>query len=464
MYYCPHCQKPSAYNAGPCPHCGKELAPKPPAPKPPAAAQPAPEGQAGQGAGEGQAEYDPMGLDPTAISLDEGEGGSLELELDPEAVRRAPPRRPVDEEKVEEASIEVSEEYETEKKKKKVVVIDPEEELRQLSGYGPVPEGWGGSINYLFKVQKQKKVLANTIATLEEAMRKKKEDLDNDLMIIGRRKMTEKGVEKKYGMETEAIRVATENVKSAREEKNTEAQDMEDKEAYLDEEIMKLQNEVDRYRVEEETLGRNANEKTADYKKAKSKLQRYDIEIRNVRQLMVGKGKGAAPPDPAMQDRYQRQIQQLELDKSGSQPDVEVKRQAAEEVDRQLAAVRSHISELMGKITLANKRKTQVVSSLKQRSKEIEERYGRIQEDYNSAIRNLALSSFENEDLPSEFSDMQEKLQAKVDSIDETDEKLKKIHNARDSYSRSAIQRATILLGGGAGLVILLIILLAIIL
>jgi chromosome segregation ATPase len=432
MHYCPHCHKPTALTSGPCPHCAKELSSEP-------------------AAGASVTEHG-------EISLDEG-GAALELDLESggdgaepqegsgEAPGKAPPGpagKSAD--------------------RKLRIQMEEESELLDLSGYGRPPEGWLGAVGYLFHVMKQRKVMDARIRQIEEDQKAKKKDMDEDLLVIGRRKMAEPGAEASYALEMGAIAIVTDRVEETRQEKSTEARDMEDKEAFLDDEMLKIENEIGRMRVEEETLGKESQVRSGEYKKARLKMQRFDIEIRNLRQLLANETKAGTTASPARAESFRSQIQDIENQKKAFQPELDTLKGEAEEVDRKLALVRSSISELMGKMTLSKKRKSIVVSSLQQRSQEMEDKYKDVQEEYNDAIRRIARAAFEKKDLPAEFSSMQDKLDSKIKLMDKAQSMLEKHRAARDAWSRVAFQRATIVLGAGAGLFLLLLILLAILL
>jgi chromosome segregation ATPase len=427
MHYCPHCHKPTALTSGPCPHCAKDLASAP-------------------AAGPSISEHG-------EINLDEG-GAALELDLGPsgseagqeegagEEPGEGPPRKAGD--------------------RKLRVQLEEENELLELSGYGRPPDGWLGAVGYLFHVMKQRKVVDARIRQIEEDRKAKMKDLDEDLLVIGRRKMSETGAEESYALEMGAIAIATDKVEETRQEKSTEAREMEDKEAFLDDEMLKIENEIGRMRVEEETLAREAQVRSGEYKKARLKMQRFDIEIRNLRQLLANETKAQTTASPAKVESFKSQIKDIENQKQAFQPELETLKGAAEEVDRKLALVRSNQSELMGKMTLSKQRKSIVVSSLQQRGREMEDKFKDMQQEYNEAVRKLARAAFEQKDLPAEFSSMQDKLDSKIKLMDKAQSMLEKHRAARDAYSRAAFQRAYIVLGAGAGLFLLLLLLLAI--
>jgi len=432
MHYCPHCHKPTALTSGPCPHCAKELSFEP-------------------SAGVSVTEHG-------EISMDEG-GAALELDLEPagdggkpsggtgEAPGKTPPRP---------AGMSAD--------RKPRIQLEEESELLELSGYGHPPEGWLGAVGYLFHVMKQRKVVDARIRQIEEDQRAKKKDLDEDLLIIGRRKMSETGAEASYALEIGAIAIATDKVEETRQEKSTEAQEMEDKEAFLDDEMLKIENEIGRMRVEEEALAKEAQVRSGEYRKAKLKMQRFDIEIRNLRQLLANETKAQLSASSAKVESFKSQIQDIENHRQAFQPELSALKEAAEVVDRKLALVRSSQSELMGKMTLSKQRKSIVVSSLQQRGQEMEHKFNDMQEEYNDAVRKLARAAFEQKDLPGEFSSMHDKLDSKIKLMDKAQSMLEKHVAARDAYSRVAFQRAYIVLGAGAGLFLLLLVLLAVLL
>jgi hypothetical protein len=449
MHYCPHCHKPTALSTGPCPHCGKNLGGDETAPSAPSAPAPAAAGSHG-GAN---------------IDLDTS-GESLDLDFDPrkERLERKPSRSSVGPAIAAGAGKKVSRVEQKPGVREGRLQIDVDGELNAISGYGPPPDGWGGAISYMFKVRGRRKMLLQEIMRIEQDYSGKRKDLGEDLLVIGRRKMAEPNAEQAYARQMEAIKMAREKVDETKQEKSVESRDMEDKEAYLDDEIMRLQNEVDRYRVEEEAVAREAQQRGGEYKKARLKMQRFDIEIRNIRQLSLGQGKGAEPADPARVAPLNAQLAGLERQKQAFDPELKSLQAAAEETDRKLAMVRSSIAEVQGKITIANKRKSQVASTFRKRAGEMEQAFLKIQEEHDRAVRDLAVASLEKNDLPAEFADLKEKLSAKIKSVDAVESHLQKVKTAMDSYSRVSFQRAYIVMGVGAGLVVLLILLIALIL
>jgi len=430
MHYCPHCHKPTALTSGPCPHCAKDL-------------------DTDSAAGVSVNEHG-------EINLDEG-GAALELDLGPPdagtepdgGAGGGPAKKPA-------APAGRAED------KKMRIQLEEESELLELSGYGRPPEGWLGAVGYLFHVMKQRKVVDARIRQIEEDQRAKKKDLDEDLLVIGRRKMSEQGSEASYALEMGAIAIATDKVEETRQEKSTEAKEMEDKQAFLDDEMLKIENEIGKMRVEEEALAKEAQLRSGEYKKGRLKMQRFDIEIRNLRQLLANETKAQTSASPAKMESFKSQIKDIENQKQAFQPELETLKAQAEEVDRKLALVRSNQSELMGKMTLSKQRKSIVVSSLEKRGQEMEDKFKDMQEEHSEAIRKLARAAFEQKDLPSEFSSMQDKLDSKMKLVDKAQSMLEKHRAARDAYSRAAFQRATIVLGAGAGLFLLLLVLLAI--
>jgi len=99
----------------------------------------------------------------------------------------------------------------------------------------------------------------------------------------------------------------------------------------------------------------------------------------------------------------------------------------------------------------------------KKKIEEMDRHYHSLQEEYNDAIRDLAVASLENDDLPEEFKVMKEKISKRLSSIRGLEDKAKKLENAMNSYSRGAFQRAYILLGSSVlAIIALVVILLAI--
>jgi chromosome segregation ATPase len=265
-------------------------------------------------------------------------------------------------------------------------------------------------------------------------------------------------------MESAAIDIAREKVEETKQEKSIEAKEMEDKEAFLDDELLKLESEVGKLRIEEEALGREAQLRSGEYKKARLKMQRFDIETRNLRQLIMNQAKGGDGADsPGRIESLEAQVRDIESQKKLFEPELASLQAAAEEVDRKLALVRTTMAEIMGKMTLSRKRKSIVVSSLQKQVETIEGKFRGMQDQQNDAIRRLALACVERGDLPAEFKGMKEKLAGKRKALAAAADKLARTKAARDSYSRSAFQRAYITVGGGVALLVLLIILLGLI-
>jgi hypothetical protein len=467
---------------GPCPHCGKEL-----------------------GGDQAPAKAGPAAVDTFSVhgelSMDES-GGSLDLAVDPKQERMTgkqrafsvksgsaamPEAKPKPQAPRTDAgqdpgdnldlAVDIRRERMTGKQRAATskqapaskggrLQLEVDEELARISGYGLPPEGWMGAVQYYLRVTRRRKEIAILVRQIEEEVASKTKDLDDDLLIIGRRKIGETGTAEAYPMASAAVDIAREKVEETKQEKSIEAKEMEDKEAFLDDELLKLESEVGKLRIEEEALGKDAQLRSGEYKKARLKMQRFDIETRNLRQLIMNQARGGddAAASPGRIESLEAQVRDIDSQKKLFEPELASLQAAAEEVDRKLALVRTTMAEIMGKMTLSRKRKSIVVSSLLKQVETIEGKFRGMQDQQNDAIRRLALECVERDDLPAEFKGMKEKLAGRRKALAAATDKLTKTKAARESYSRTAFQRAYITVGGGVALLLLLIILLGLIL
>jgi len=339
----------------------------------------------------------------------------------------------------------------------KKIQIEIDKELESLSGYGPAPEGWLGTVAYMFRVMSRKKELRAQIERIREEIKEGRKNLDGDLLVIGRKKYSEPGAQKAYPVNVEKIKIAKEKLESAGSTKDLEYREMEENQNYIDEEIVRLQNEAQKYRVEEETMAKIVEEHRLEFQKARARMQRFEIEERNIKRLMTEKAESQEL------EKLKIKMAQVEDEKKLFAPQLESLRSIFEESERKLALIRSSIVEIQGKISIASKRKANIEMAYKKKIEEMDRHYHSLQEEYNDAIRDLAVASLENDDLPEEFKVMKEKISKRLSSIRGLEDKAKKLENAMNSYSRGAFQRAYILLGSSVlAIIALVVILLAI--
>jgi hypothetical protein len=393
------------------------------------------------------------------VDLEPGDAGSIELDFDPLAERKArsmPAPAPAPQRDGTAAAPAADPSTEQ---------LD-KQQVDEIAGFGSPPDGIINALPYMLAVRKRRGILRRAIADLETQHAKAREDLDKDLLRVGNRKFEDIGDDDEgYGPQVSAIRKAQSEIDAFRSERSLEEQDMAGKESYVDEEIQRLQAEADRYKTEEEAVSREVDEATLARKRVQLRLQRVDIEMRNLKAQIPKPGKDEPAPDPALVMQIESKLSGLKEVRDVIQGELDEADAEVKGLNRKLALARSAVSEQMGKVSLVEKKKTQLAQARKVSDQVSQGRFYELQSTLDGQLRDLALKCLAANDIPLDLGEMKNVLESKTASVEELERKRDLHRLAIDSYSHPDYVKGLVMLGGIAFMgFVLLILLLAIIL
>jgi chromosome segregation ATPase len=341
--------------------------------------------------------------------------------------------------------------------------VPPEEHIDRIAGFGDPPDSFFKTAGYMLHVRRRRGVLAAEIARIEEELREARSDLDADLLDIGKHKEKEAAGSGRFGRELDAIHAMQSRITAHRKEQDIEEQDRRGQEVYLDEEISRLEVEAEKYRNEEDIVAREAEDAYDSRKRVQLKLQRVEIEIRNIRQTMPRSAKDEPPIAPEVLEPYERQIAEREEAAREMKAELAEAEDRVKQINRKLAMARNAVSEQMGKIALANKKKAQILEQARSSEQGAQRALAQMQQDLEERYRDLAMSALEQEELPGSRREMAPVVTEKIAKVESIEEKLDLHRRALDSYSRSDFTKGHVLLGGAAALALLVVVLVLVI-
>jgi hypothetical protein len=425
---CPSCSKTVASLKGFCPHCGKKMSEEDPKLAQESTLQ--------------------ASADPAVIqkALEKKPSLKKDLHLEEGGKAKAPER-----EKEPEKALEEEESVE------EIASLDDEEskvmaaELEAIAGYGPRPARWWEAVFYFVKVLLRKRALRTEVKKVGDVCIRKKGDRDSELLVLGHLKMKTAGVLEAYPDDVAAILDAKATLEAAGEEKISEEQDIEEKETYLNEEIGRYGKEVDRLTAEEDILKREQHQRTRELKQARAKSQKHELEIEEVKKIMLQQTKAAARPDLALMEKYNFQIREIEARKAAEEERIRQAQTRLSELGDKLGLVAAAIREMQDKHTVADQRKSQVLDSLQERQTRVAIKFHQQHNEYNKCLRNLADAAFRKGDIPTEFAERKSALVGKIKAADEADAMLEKYIMAAESFDHASYRRGMILLSVGSG-------------
>ncbi len=449
MNYCRHCQKPTIKEAGPCPHCGKELSDSVPLV--------IDGGDSPAGRTDGRrmdlATGEIMEGSPAAGDLAGGgyDDGPIELDIDP-ARERAARARPVKAPAAHGKSPAVQ-----------ASTSAPLEEMASIAGFGPSPDSFFKTAGYMVHVRRRRKALASDIAGIEKQHGAALDDLNANLLKLGT-KVEDQAVESgDFGREVEAIREMKTSVSRFRQQRSVEEQDRKGQQDYLDEEISRIEVEAQKFKNEEEIISREAEDAHASRKRVQLRQQRVEIEIRNIKQTMPRPAKGEPPVAREVLAPYERQIAERESALKDIGAELTLAEENVKDVNRKLAMARNAVSEQMGKISLVNRKKEQMVENARQSDAKAQGEFYDMQSRLEELYRTLARTALDAGKIPEGMEGMDEVITARMDAEAALGAKLELYRGAMDSYSHSDFAKGHVLLGLGGALVLTLFILILVI-
>jgi hypothetical protein len=414
---CPHCLKSVDSLKGFCPQCGKKMS-----------------------------EEDPLEKEST-----------LQASADPALVAKALKERPF--KKKEEEPTGTTDEVDIMDEEPAVPrSLDDEdsriltEQLDAIAAYGQPPVKWWDAIPYAIRVFMRRRALKGDIKKIGDDCLRKKNERDADLLILGHLKMKDTALQKNYPDEVAAVLNAKGILEAAGQEKLTEEQEIEDKEAYLSEEVGRYKSEMDRLTNEQQALNSEQHVRDRELKAARAKSQKFGLEIEEIKKLMSQQNRPGTRPDFALIERYNFQIREIEEKKSAEDEKIRSAQQRLGEIETKLRLVEGSVKETQGKLSQADQRKSQVLVSLQERSDQVARKFHQLHNEYNKCLRNLALAAFKKGDIPADFMERKASLVQKIKIADEADTMLEKYLLAMESYNRDVYSRGKIMLFAGGGI------------
>lgn len=451
MIYCPHCNKPSAKNSGPCPHCGEDLGGRE-AP-PPAPAVEAASGKEPIARSDGQARNE--------FDFDDSDGGDLELAGDdytpPIADQPAIPSQggaPLAEEPGEDGpQLEVIEDTPPPSPVPSVVAMEPGEgEVREVGGFGPPPGSLPEVVRYWFKVRGRLKVLAGE---LEEARRDHevaRERLEVISAQLGR-EAHEQGLcsGSMEHLVSHALRLEA-NLKSLLSRKAGMAAQHEESLRDLEVARREIEASMAPVRERETAAGLRVDSARTDFRRQEAKLKRAQIELRNVAGLIEQRQKEYADLEKPKEERDALLAKIAELDKQ--QPGIrsrieehgarmEELRAPLAEADAELAEIRGELSALSERMSGVRKEMEKVESMYSQAagnvSREVDEEKREIRKGW-AAVGARALAERAHEGTP--LQDRGKIALTATDTLASASRKTELIGRAMDAYDKRAYAKA----------------------
>ncbi len=452
MHYCKNCQKPVAKDSGPCPHCGREIS----------GSVPAADGSrpgSTRGAQGQQRTFDPSTGEVSDGSAHEAgsfadrdeEGDSpieLGIDVDSERFRKAGPR----------TGQSGAGDAPGGAATPPPAIMPGSDDVARIAGYGDPPDAFLQAVPYMLAVRKRRTVLASEIAAQEKVHEEARGDLEAELLSVGSRKLAEcRGTDEQEKL-VASIDEASKDVSRLRGERQAEDDEFKAKAGYVDEELSKLRTDAEKLKSEESIRERDAEEARSAARRVRLKVQRIDIEVRNIRDAIPRPQKGAPPPDPAVVAGHEARMGVLEGNRREVQAELDQAEEKVKGIERKLAIARSALSERMGKVAMADRRRDDLVSHRQASDTEMQKRFYDRQKAYEDLVRELGMREFKEGKLPSGSEGAQEILARKIEREAQASAKLDLLGKAFASYSTTVYMRGWYVLGAGAALFVLLLV------
>lgn len=316
MIYCPHCNKPSIKDSGPCPHCGKDL----------------------NKTQKQLIEDEKKSIKPSEqiFSYPEDDelaiGPSLEL-----------------------AEVEKTDEQQKAKSQKEKIKIT-EEEIRRIANYGNIPNNFFKVILYSFNVKKRKGELRKQLNEKEERLVNVKDKYIEQTAELG------KNIKNKGFKNPRAAAMLKEIETLEGQFSNTSDIHKEEEEKYLSikkeysQKINEIEKNMEPIKANERDAASRLKVKQTERRNVEMKLKRVEIEKRNIEKFLKEKENKLMKPEPG------EDIEKLRLDikdyesklvqKNGEQEALQVEMRQYDapiaDLEKELAGVQAKIAELDG--------------------------------------------------------------------------------------------------------------------
>ncbi len=371
MIYCPHCRKPSSRNTGPCPHCGKELAPAP-APGPVTERAdavdlvPSDPGELdltpGKSSPQEEADLPQIVEDGPVPARSEGLHGSGEETIDfgddgavLEVASLPPPPQVTDTARLDEMEA-------------------TDREIDSLAAFGRPKDGPAGNALYAIRVWMRRRELLELHREADARVEAATQKLKKSYADLGQ-------AAARSGFEDDRhLAPFLANVKLAETRRNEiqgQRSDMESENrgrlSGLETEAKAIEEALAPVRTDESAALEALKILRTDQKRTEARLKRAEIELRNIEQILVqSRAKLQSPSLPvAEKTRLQSQMDEQEERKPALEEEIRGQRSELErfekpvaEAESRLAQVRQHIAENMGQVSLKRQEASSLAVSL----------------------------------------------------------------------------------------------------
>ncbi|HJL20271.1 MAG TPA: hypothetical protein RMH99_31680 [Sandaracinaceae bacterium LLY-WYZ-13_1] len=253
----------------------------------------------------------------------------------------------------------------------------PQAEVDALADYGPAPGSILGALPYAVLVFTRRRAVSRALADLRRLHRTAEEDAGEALVTLGRA-LHQRGDASELAPFRELLRAADEQGRVAGEktqEWEQSRQVAETQRDSLQKKIEQAEQAAGPYRDRETKLATQMDVRETDLRRAKAKLQRVQIELRNLT--------ASATPDPG-----RRQV--LEAERDARKADVDKAQGRVDELAPQLAAARRELAVMLEAINDLEKQRRAVDQARDRTEKLHLSTAGEAEARYHDAVRELA--------------------------------------------------------------------------
>jgi len=492
MIYCRHCNRPSARESGPCPHCGNDLGgaagtPEPDLPAPPPAPAPA-SPAAGAPAAPPSPDDDSLAAVTAAggVALDldpEGEASAGSgMELADDDLGPAPPSMPAfgggkaldlgqagDDEDIQLATIEPPERSAGTTAEPSLTADRPieEKEIGLAAGFGSPAPGPIGAIKYALRVYGRLKDLATeqeraleTSGTAVQRQRAIAAELgrkahaaetvsDAAKPLVARALAADSDVigaeQRRKGLESEhRARVAALEGDQARAEQEATP---------LRERVAILSHELEQHRNEQRRI--------------ESQLKRAQIELRNLTEMIESRQKAYADQEKPKEERERLLADIADFDKQqpGVRARIDEHRKELEgahgpvaEHEALLAEAQGQLDDKLAKVDALRREREDLIRSYDAARGQVVGQIENEESQAESAWAAVGVKLLEDEVAEGPLADLGAALGGAIERTREAHRKVEVLKHARDSYDRGVVKQAKIIGVLGAAVVVGLIV------
>jgi hypothetical protein len=313
-------------------------------------------------------------------------------------------------------------------------------EVAAVADFGPAPSGLLSSIPYAVLVLTRKRALRSALVELRRLAETAARDRDEAMVELGRalherREGAVSVLARELAAADDAGRVAGERTSEWQRARDVaEAQ-----RTSLTAKIEEAERAAAPHRDRETKLATQMNVRETDLRRAKARLSRVEIELRNLA--------SASPPDVA-----KRQV--LDAERQARAADADAAQSKMDELARELADARRELAVVLSAVNdLAAQRRA--VDDAQKRSERLHlSSAGEAERHYHAAVMELAQQALAR-GIAEEVAPGPTRAALRMQSALDARTREVQLHDAAmDAYEKASFQRGAALLGGAAFLVV----------